>query len=152
MPQFEEALKATLLGMNDAFGQADADLHRAVASADQVVGRVSDGAANLRLWKHEENTGGVIYRLALVSADKRIKIQPVLGAFLVRSQGYPVLAAPDEESLRTPEGVQLKDNGQINNYLAEMAANPDSPLVQHLAFFMRRRRSANGESGDKQAG
>src|SRR5438477_142585 len=89
MPTFEEALKATLFGLNDAFKKADADLHQEVAAAAQAIGRLSGGIAVLELVPHSESAAGVWYTLVLRATNPSATVP--LATFLVKAQGYPVV-------------------------------------------------------------
>ncbi len=128
MSTFEEALKTSLLGVNEAFKLADADLHQEVAAASQALAQLSGGIAVLELITLFENAQGIAYNLTVKSGGSNILH---VAQLLVPAKGYPV-------TLQQPPGKHLKTRQEIGAFLAEMAANPDSPLIQHLAFLMRR--------------
>jgi hypothetical protein len=137
MPSFEEALKNTLLGINKGFEIADADLHQEVASAALALGRLTDGALVLALAPHQESDKGIEYRLLLTGENYEV----TLGFFLVGSIGYPIRYAGNQGGLNMGGEPAASDRTALASFFSSMASNPDSPLVRHLAFFLRRKKT-----------
>ena len=94
MVDFDKLLQESLLGVNKAFEQADADLHELVAAASQALGRVSNGVVAMKLRKWLEGPGGVFYELRVQEEDDFPKnsASVVVGAYMVSTKGYPVFA------------------------------------------------------------
>ena len=137
MPSLEDALSATLLGMNREFERADRDLHEEVNLASQVLQRLSSGLASLELLKVQESEDGIVYRLRLRGEDYGEDI----GAIRVPAKGYPLIAAGSWASIAI-QSPNLEDRAALSAYFAAMGSNPDSPLVVKTAYLMRRKKPA----------
>jgi hypothetical protein len=131
MGDFAATLRATLEGMPDSFSEADRDLHHVVADAARAVEQLSDGQVRLALHVEEEAPDGVRYSLQLTYREKAYKVS----CLSVPRRGYPI-AVLDSVSLNVLSSLKSKE--QIREYLEEMAGNPDSALVQYLAFARRK--------------
>jgi len=145
MVDFEKLLRESLAGGTKAFEQADADLHDIVIEASQALSRVSQGAADLVLRTLVENLGGVIYGLVIRETGARSSGDAV-EFYQVPPGGYPIRTGgfTDIES-DSPEfhpRLALENKAELQQHFAEMMANPDSPLVVIVAFFMRRQSGA----------
>jgi hypothetical protein len=140
MSDFEDALRRTLSGQNGPFEQADVDLLAETQAASVGVESLTNGRGSLTLVPAEEAEAGVGYELQLLlrpaatangaprqGADRTKRYG--LGTFLVPWKGYPI---------RTGRGAQLPDRPSIAAYFVEMAQDPASPLVNYLAFNLRR--------------
>ena len=138
MASFEEALKQTLLGINKGFEVADADLHAEVAAAAQALGRITGGGITMLLSPLKESEKGAEYRLQIGGQG----YEATLGVFLVSGVGYPIVFAEDWSRLAVGGGVQLADRSALASFFSSMASNPDSPLIRHLAFVLRRKKSS----------
>ena len=134
MPSLEDALSATLLGINRDFERADRDLHEEVNLASQVLQRLSNGLASLELVKVEESERGMVYMLRLLGEGYGEEI----GAFRVPARGYPLIAAGSRGSIAN-QSPNLDDRAALSAYFAGMGSNPDSPLVVKAAYLMRRK-------------
>jgi hypothetical protein len=131
MGDFASILRATLEGIPDALSEADRDLHQEVAEAARAVEQVSDGEVRLALRLADETPAAFDYTLQL---DYQSRIHD-LSRLSVPVRGYPILIL----SPGTKEQVgDLKNREQIRGYLEEMARDPDSALVQYLAFARRK--------------
>jgi hypothetical protein len=125
MSDFQTALERTLTTVAEAFATADADLHQEAASASKAVSSLTRGAATLELVPLSEDENTIVYSLTLKAGDR---IQARLVQFVVPVKGYPIQS-----------GENFFNNRQdLAAFLASMAANPDSPLVRHLALVLRR--------------
>ncbi len=136
MPNFEEALKSSLLGVNEKFRHADADLHEEVNGASMVIEKLTDGKIRLTLSRRKEDSEGVFYVLRIEPGNK---YGEEVGGIKVSSSGYPLGVAARATDVTADENYLfcLKDRPAIGKYFAELASNPDSPLVKKLAFLLR---------------
>jgi hypothetical protein len=125
MSDFQTALERTLGTVTEAFATADADLHQEVASASKAVSALTRGKATLELEPAHEDENTLIYWLTLKAGEF---IQARLAQLVVPIKGYPIVT----------EGEQFTNRQALAAFLASMAANPDSPLVRHLALLLRR--------------
>jgi hypothetical protein len=123
MSDFQTALLETLKGVNKAFQAADADLHEEVATASKAVANVTDGKAILELVVFDEHEAGVVYNLTLTAGEQKLP----LVSFEIPRKGYPV---------KGPRPIPNRE--ELARTFADMATNPDSPLVTKLAFLLRR--------------
>ena len=137
MPSFEELLRASLQGVNVRSEAADRDLHKEVASAAQVIEKITGGKATLRLDAVHEGEPHV-YALLL---GQEGSFEEILG-FKLDARGYPIRAQPRAVWLLEQDagdsGKTIGNKEELGKLFAEMASNPDSPLVVKLAFLMRR--------------
>ena len=150
MVDFDKLLQESLLGVNKAFEQADADLHELVAAASQALGRVSNGVVAMKLRKWLEGPGGVFYELRVEEeGDFTAKSDSVVvGAYMVSTKGYPVFAGvvtttsgggdidPTRPNFRSQENFPDKLSLQV--HFEKLMSNPDSPVIANASFFMRR--------------
>ena len=123
MSNFQTVLQETLKGINKAFQVADADLHEEVAVASKAVANVTDGKGALELVVIGEDESGLSYNLMLTTEEKKLQ----LGSFHVPRKGYPII---------TSHGA-IPARQELAGLFANMATNPDSPLVTKLAFLLR---------------
>ena len=130
MADFQAALQATLLGVNQAFASADADLHQEVVSASKAVATITNGIASLQLQPTRESEAGIQYALVLSANGE----DAPLFYFTVPTQGYPIYTS----ATPTVAGEPLQNRQGLSDVFAQMAANPDSPLVRRLAFLLRK--------------
>jgi hypothetical protein len=135
MSDFQTALERSLTSVTEAFASADADLHQEVASASKAVSSLTQGKATLELAPLSEDENWIVYKLTLKAGDR---IQARLADFTVPTKGYPIQSGPQ----------QFKNRQELAALLASMAANPDSPLVRHLALFLRWGKRSGGQSDE----
>jgi hypothetical protein len=147
---FDKLLQESLLGVNKAFEQADADLHELVAAASQALGRVSSGAVEMTLRKCSEGVDGVLYELRVEEATRYQSNDAetfVVGAYQISARGYPVRSGtvertpgrglgPEQETFRSKSTLVGKT--ELQRHFEELMSNPDSPVIANAAFFMRR--------------
>jgi hypothetical protein len=130
---FEEALKATLLGINESFEKADADLHREVAAAAQSLAKITQGAATMQLTKSFETADWIRYKLYVTGMNNEFHI----AGFLVSARGYPIKITSADES--GPPLAVCTVREELTNYFAQLASNPDSTLITAAAYIMRKK-------------
>jgi hypothetical protein len=139
MPNFEDALRANLLGMNAKLEAVDNDLHQEVAFASEGVKRVTSGKLQLLLEPLSENDEGIRYNLLL--CDETHDYSDSVATFEVRVNGYPIRAAPGSryhQVIFLGKWTEINDRKGLADYFSQMASNPDSALVQKIAFLIRR--------------
>lgn len=142
MTTFEELLKATLHGVNSNFEGVDQELREVIADASNGVEKVTNGGARLYLEKISENAEGVIYSVFLHIAESKRPTE--LMGIMVSATGYPIRIASGANFLLSGASLgQLADKNALRSYFAEMAKNPNSPLVVHLAFHFRRKQKTS---------
>jgi hypothetical protein len=140
MSDFEEALRGTMSQKNSAFEMADWDLQAETKFTSAGIENLTNKRASLELETSQEADDGVWYTLRLTfragapmpapdqkGADGIKSYQ--LGTFFIPWKGYPI---------RTGHGQQLPNRASIAAYFVEMARNPTSPLVNYIAFNLRR--------------
>ena len=132
MSTLEAILREQIDGEAKLFQVADADLHHAVAAASDAVGRIKEGAS-LQLIVQQEDISGIMYQLKLFSGRDSIA---VLGSFRVPPSGYPVLYSGDGSF--NPPG-KIASAKELDQFFEMLARNPDSQLVRHLTFLVRKR-------------
>lgn len=142
MSPFEEALKVSLHGLGDAFKAADADLHQEVLAAIQSIERVTQDRVTLEIVPVRDRIPRGAYNLVLRPTSTRRRSQiAVIARFLISPQGYPVYGTEGDPIFDLPTihatWTPLKDREAIARFLASLAANPDSHLVQQLAYFLQ---------------
>jgi hypothetical protein len=126
MTSFEESLKAAIQGINSNLEVVENDLHEVVTEAASGIQHVSKGRAQLALSKMAETPDFVQYVLQLVSKVT----QPVqLLQFNISRKGYPITGS---------HGLNIQNKEELKKVIADMGTNPDSPLVVHLAYILRR--------------
>jgi hypothetical protein len=148
---FDKLLQESLLGVNKAFEQADADLHELVATASQALGRVTRGVVEMKLKRHSESIDGLRYDLVVKGQDltRPFAEGVIVGTYEVSAKGYPVRvgvweASPARGRLDLEQYVfratsDLTGKSEMQRHFEELMSNPDSPVVTNAAFFMRRR-------------
>jgi hypothetical protein len=137
MPGFTEVLRNTVSGMNESFQDARRDLNQIVsevsASVAEILGR-SD--ARLELVKAGD-VPEVSYNLSLVVGDQSIP----LGTYSLSASGYPIAQLSHVNASWPSMAVHarrtFKQCSELENHFREMLADPNSPLVVHLAFLLR---------------
>jgi hypothetical protein len=133
----EELFRSSLEGVNRAFLEADAALHAEVASASDALSKISEGAIQVKLDLQTEDEDGVTYGLYL-DKKKASTLRVRLGFFRVSQKGYPMLFSQSTLSFeRDPAVQQIPDFQKLKAFFHDMASNPDSPLVQKVAYLMR---------------
>src|SRR5436190_1726482 len=134
MPTFEEALRASLEGVDRGFRSAEADLRQQVNSASQVVAKLTGQRAYLELLKEDERPSGTFFTLRLVFNKRYYEV----AAFQILAKGYPIRGGRSVSSL--VEGAyetNLLDRPGLEEYFVNMASNPESPLVLRIALLLR---------------
>lgn len=148
MPDFDKLLQESLLGVNKAFEQADADLHELVAEASTALGRVTNGVVEMPLVRWSEDLNGVVYSLVVRDpADESHEGAATVGGYQVSRKGYPVrmgdtLLASSTQRMSFRPASELKSKSELQQHFEGLLSNPDSPVVANAAFFMRRASSA----------
>src|SRR6266704_3129032 len=99
MPTFEEALKASLQGLDSGFRVAEGDLRQECAAASEAVGRLTNRRAKLELQKLDERPSGVYFDLRLVFSNRFFQI----AGFFVSAKGYPIKTGRSIELLMEGE-------------------------------------------------
>jgi hypothetical protein len=141
---FDKLLQESLLGVNKAFEQADADLHELVAAASEALGRVSNGGVEMTLRKLSESSNGVLYELRLEQSPGHSTGSVVVGAYQVSTKGYPVRSGEmetvtgyrSERQVFSPK-LDFADKATLQRHFEELMSSPDSPVIVNAAFFMR---------------
>lgn len=132
----EEKLKSTLEGLNRGFFEADEDLHRQVFAANEAIDKITNRKVTLKLERHIEEDNGVGYHFRIQSGDMSSSV----GYFYVSTRGYPIFYARNDHAFRNKAAVtSLNDRTALSDLFSDLATNPDSPLIQSVAFFMRRK-------------
>ncbi len=145
---FEEALKTTLVSINEDFEKADADLHKEVVVAAQSLANITQGAATMSLKKRYEAESGIHYDLFVSGKEKEYSI----AGFFVSSRGYPIkILSPGHSGIVSEDGTEVKppskgtvlalckDRDGLTDYFSQLASNPDSTLVTAAAYIMRKK-------------
>src|SRR5436190_17131381 len=83
----EEMLRSSLEGVNREFREADKALHEEVASTNDALSKISDGAVQVTLVIVNEGVEGVIYGF-VVNANKPNATN--MGYFCVTPKGFPI--------------------------------------------------------------
>jgi hypothetical protein len=133
MPDFGELLKNSISGLNDNYNVAVADLNNVIAGVDAAVTGLTSGLVNVRLQEINKTPDHTLYLLTLVR--KRMGDSLRLGAFRIRSTGYPI----EYGSLRKEFDVDgtLEGKEQLEEYFAAMLSERNSPMVVQIAFSLR---------------
>ena len=134
MSQLEDLLRKSVIGMNEAYSIAEKDLYEEVVAASEAVVNVTSGIGRLELKKSSDEASGSIFTLSLVGQKTIYEV----GAFALSANGYPIKAAPTERNCRMDiyEAV-LNSRGEINEYLKNMMATPNSRLVLRVSYLLR---------------
>jgi len=144
MPTFEEALRATVSRVSDAYQKAETDLKREVEAAALAVAKMSNHKAVLDLRKESERKGTTYFSLRLYAKPEYY----TLTAFAVPGFGYPIRAGDEENILYDNSYLAVLDNAQeLHDYFVTLASNPDSALVLRLAMLLRQSPS-DSENGN----
>jgi hypothetical protein len=139
MTTFEEALKASVLGVEEGFRGAEADLRREVNTANEAVSRLTNQRAVLDLRKADERPSGTYFEMRMVFSQAKSYYE--VAAFFLTSRGYPLKAGRSVSLLCEGEyEIEIPDAQELKKYFVTMASNPDSPLVLRIALLLR-----NGE-------
>lgn len=126
----KEALEAQILGLNQRFKEADADLHAEVAALANVVSSIAV-SIRVKLAVKNRDHAGTRYVLNMHSPHVgEVKI----GLFEVPTNGYPIRAAASTDMA---QAKQISSRAELSQFFLEMANNPDSALVRQAAFFAR---------------
>jgi hypothetical protein len=137
---FEEALKTSVLGVDQGFRDAVTDLRQEVSAASAAVSKLTNQQASLELRKNDEQPLGTYF-------DMRMNFSPVnsnsrryydVSAFFISAKGYPIKAGCSVSVLAGGEyEIEIPDVSQLKKYFVDMASNPDSSLVLRLALLLR---------------
>ncbi len=145
MPEMtlEDLLRSSIEGVNREFEEADRALHDEVTSAGQALGKISGGDLLLRLDLAAEDQDNIVYRFFVNSKRSG---GANLGAFLVGLKGFPIFFGEDVESVQRAvrSGLvagKIANHAELRAFFHKMASNPDSPLVQKVAYLMRKKPS-----------
>jgi hypothetical protein len=140
----EEMLRSSLEGVNRAFQEADKALHAEVSSTNIALAKISGGTLQVKLHLFREDEEGLSYRFLLETNKAR---GVPLGAFRVSLKGFPILFGQDLASVeRGDYSEAIGDSSQLMAFFHNMASNPDSPLIQKVAYLMRKKINSNLKS------
>jgi hypothetical protein len=128
----EESLRAALTDAYDRFNGADAYLHSEVASADQALGAVTYGKANLTLVKLAETETSNLYYLRIRGGAVDAKD---ISKIIVPAKGYPIRIEDTTGTLI----ASCNEKESLSSYFTNLATNPDSPLITFAAYIMRKK-------------
>jgi hypothetical protein len=122
------------------FEQAEADLRAETNTASLGIANLTNNRGSLNLSLSGEEGAGVWYELQLhfrppgpvndaprQGANRTKKY--TLNTFFIPWQGYPI---------RTGHSLELPDRRSIGLHFVAMAKDPASPLVNYIAFNLRR--------------
>lgn len=149
MVDFEALLQESLVGVNEAFKQADTELHEVVGAVSQALGKLSNNAVELKLVKYAEDLEGTSYELTLEELGKFGMGSVPVGAYQVSARGYPIRVGDidrppveDETIEETPEtfkaSSELATQADLEAHFTDLMSKPDSLVITNAAFFMRR--------------
>jgi hypothetical protein len=116
-------------------------LHAEVASASDALSKISAGAIQVTLAPHIEAEDGVTYRLHVETNNA---VATHLGFFRVSQKGYPILFSQIDGSL-VHQAQEFSDRTKLKTFFYDMASNPDSPLIQKVAYLMRKKRESTSD-------
>jgi len=140
----EEMLRSSLEGVNRAFQEADKALHSEVSSTNDALAKISGGVVQAKLDLFREDEDGLSYRFLLEAGRGRTV---PLGAFRVSLKGFPILFGPDVTSVERGDFLEaIGDPSQLMAFFHKMASNPDSPLIQKVAYLMRKKSDTDRKS------
>jgi hypothetical protein len=140
----EELLKTSLEGVNRAFQDADQALHAEVASASDALSKISDGTIQVKLEPAAESQDGAITYSFVVDKEKTTRDR--LGWFRVTPKGYPILYSQNQMYLETGPRESISDGPKLKAFFHQMASNPDSSLIQKVAYLMRKKQDSTSAS------
>jgi hypothetical protein len=104
-------------------------------ATSSAVAKISGGVAQLVLVVATEGEEGIMYALML---DAKGTGRWNLGFFGVSRRGFPIIFGPSSNELTAATGKAIEDPAQLKALFHEMASNPDSPLIQKVAYAMRK--------------
>lgn len=140
---FEEALKASVQGVDQGFRAAVADLQREVGNASDAVSKLTGQRARLELKKNDERPSGTYFDMCM----SFYKTYYDVSAFFVSANGYPIRAGRSVMLLAGGEyEIEIADAQELHKYFVDMASNPDSPLVLRIVLLLRERTADTGSS------
>lgn len=131
----EDLLRSSIESVTKAFQEADLALHGEVANLSNAISRISNGTVTVGLEPVTEEESEVIYHLSVFGNGRR----EYLASFGVTPKGYPITYGQwweRQDGWVNPS--ELKDLSMLQACFQKMASNPDSPLVQKVAFLMRK--------------
>jgi hypothetical protein len=134
MSTFEESLKKTVLGIGQEYSRTVRDLVEETNSVSDSVHRVTNGLAQLLLKTDFTVTTGTYFSLNV----KDTKTFSEVGAFFVKSNGYPVKVA--SSVIEAKGGIwetELYSRADIRKYFEDLASNSESRLTLRVAFLIR---------------
>jgi hypothetical protein len=135
----EELLRSSLEGVNRTFQEADQALHAEIATANDALSKISGGSIELKLHPAHEDDSGVVYILNVQAKKAAVGN---LGYFGVGQKGYPIVVGSSLPPVALGQGLRINDRTALQAHFHEMASNPDSPLVQKVAFLMRKKQAS----------
>jgi len=133
----EELLRSSLEGVNREFQEADQALHSEVVRTSDALSKITEGVVQVKLGLISEDENGIIYSFSI---DAKKSNHALLGVFLVSVKGFPIMFGPDAKLVKRGEdSVTIRDLSQLRDFFHNMASNPDSPLIQKVAYVMRKK-------------
>jgi hypothetical protein len=138
MGKFDEILRKSLKGINDAFESAKNDLEEVVHELQDAIRDVVSGK-NVNVWlddclaNSEEQI--VAVRVGFKFSGRE---QVVIGYYRITLGGYPISYGTflDDEERFEPAG-NIENRAGLEQHFAEMLADKQSPLVLFLAYLRR---------------
>lgn len=139
MIDFEHTLQQSLSGINDKFNEANNDLRTTVLSVAKAVEKLSHNSCELQLRTDKNDTVGVTYSLIAIipTNERRPKIQRI-DSFIVQTSGYPIVQGEYQKFNDDFEvELELKDKAELTDHFLKLLSNPESALLQAVAFAIR---------------
>jgi hypothetical protein len=129
MTDFNALIKQTLAGLTEKFKEACGDLNEMVARISDDIQAVTGVPLKLHLSKSTENISGTQFQLQVHSETGGRAIF----SFFVPAKGYPIQILDSKTS--------MANRSELESVFAEMVSNPDSPLMQNIAFAVRQKQT-----------
>jgi hypothetical protein len=140
MSTFEEALRASVQGVDQGFRRAESDLREETAIASEAVLALTAQQAWLELVKFVERPTDTSFDLRLRFSKTYFQV----GGFLLNSKGYPIRAGRTVELIASGEfEAVLRNREELHTYFIGIASNPDSPLVLRMVLLTRDPKNEN---------
>lgn len=146
MVDFDKLLSDSVARANEGMDQAGKDLHELTARASEALKKRSDNRLRLSLREEDIRRDGTLYRLAMVIGPEA-PVTPEtrrLYDLLVPSTGYPIREVLDVSPKGDKYGREVGDRMALEQFMADLFASPQSPVVLMLAWLLRHPRYATG--------
>lgn len=143
MANFDALIKKSLAIVNDGYQQALADVKVVVEKLSNAIRQNAGEHFALEVSEVKSDVKGVTFRIFLDTDVNDLQADIVTIVHIrILSKGYPILHGSFNKTQNvfvSMDGNELEDMAAVEQFFADLLADPESSLIQALGFAMRKK-------------